>query len=110
MLTLFAVPWVASAAEGSFEAAAHASGTAFAHGQFKGWADDAEQTHRTWSERSQGALTGDAQLAAGTNDMPGGSTIDVVALTPAIPEPGTVALMLSGLAAIGFVIRRRRGN
>jgi hypothetical protein len=143
LVTLIAVPWVASAADGSFESAAHAAGIAFTHGHFNGWADDADrnahgaafdagQTRRTiqvvasprdaphtaspadrvdsfWSERSQGVLTSDVQPAAGDNGMPGG-TIDVVALTPAVPEPGTYALMLGGLAAIGFVIRRRRND
>lgn len=143
LVTLFAVPWVASAADHSFEAAAHAADTAFTHGHFNGWADDGdrrangpafddEHARRTiqvvtsprerphapgaadrvdlfWSERSQGVLGGNDPPAAGDNGMPGG-TIDVVALTPAVPEPGTYALMLGGLAAIGFVIRRRRNN
>jgi len=44
--------------------------------------------------------------AAGLSDSYGGS-LDKVSLTP-VPEPGTYALMLGGLAAMGFIARRRR--
>lgn len=36
-----------------------------------------------------------------------GTSLDKVALTTAVPEPQTYALMLAGLVAIGFVSRRR---
>lgn len=45
--------------------------------------------------------------AVGTSDSYGGS-LDAVSLTAAVPEPETYALMLAGLAAVGFVARRRR--
>ena len=36
-----------------------------------------------------------------------GTSLDKVSLTTAVPEPQTYALMLAGLAAVGFVARRR---
>ncbi|HNH34930.1 MAG TPA: FxDxF family PEP-CTERM protein [Rhodocyclaceae bacterium] len=45
--------------------------------------------------------------AAGVSDSYGGS-LDQVALTAAVPEPETYAMMLAGLGLMGAVARRRR--
>ena len=45
--------------------------------------------------------------AAGRSDSYG-AAIDKVSITTAVPEPESYALMLGGLAAIAFVVRRRR--
>ncbi len=47
--------------------------------------------------------------ATGVNDSYGGS-LDNVSLTAAVPEPGTYALMVTGLLAMGFVSRRRKAG
>lgn len=39
-----------------------------------------------------------------------GVVVDNLSFTTAVPEPGTYALLLAGLAAVGFVARRRRGS
>lgn len=40
----------------------------------------------------------------------GTAFIDTVSLTAAVPEPGTYALLLAGLAAVGAVAKRRSGR
>jgi hypothetical protein len=45
--------------------------------------------------------------AVGTDDSLGGS-LDNVSLAVAVPEPSTYALMLAGLASLGWAVRRRR--
>lgn len=39
---------------------------------------------------------------------PGYSGIDNIAVAPAVPEPGTVAMMLAGLGALAFMSRRSK--
>lgn len=45
--------------------------------------------------------------AIGTSDGVGGS-LDAIAVTAAVPEPSTYAMLVGGLGLIGFSLRRRR--
>jgi hypothetical protein len=47
-------------------------------------------------------------FAASEPCKPGNVFVDNVSLTVAVPEPGTYALMLAGLAGLGLVAKRRR--
>lgn len=76
---------------------------------------DSVSTH-TYTEAAlpffdqQLSVTGPFTLSlAGLAATKGGYTLSVSA-TPAVPEPTTAALLLGGLAAVGFVATRRRGE
>lgn len=45
--------------------------------------------------------------AIGTSDSLG-TSLDKVSLTSAVPEPETYAMLLAGLALLGFTARRRK--
>jgi len=52
-----------------------------------------------------------ATYAAGANSLiPASFTFDGSNLVYAVPEPGTYALMLAGLAGVGYLVRRRRAG
>jgi hypothetical protein len=95
LAVLLAAPLSALAepgAAGSFDAHAQAAIAGWTH------PDAAKPTGATWNDKSQGASTG---------LEPWG--IEALAMvTPAVPEPGTYALMLAGLGAVGVVTARRR--
>jgi hypothetical protein len=54
-----------------------------------------------------GSTTTLSFMATGNSDSYG-TSLDNVSVTAAIPEPSTDALMFGGLAAVGFIARRRR--
>ena len=72
------------------------------HG-FSGW------VHQNFTFTATGASEVLSFLAIGTpNGVPPFALLDGVTLAAAVPEPSTWALMLGGVAVIGFIARRRR--
>ena len=65
-----------------------------------------------WSQVSYNFIAGSGLttlsfMATGNSDSYG-TSLDNVSVTAAVPEPSTYALMFGGLAAVGFIARRRR--
>ena len=74
------------------------------HG-FSGW------RHQVFSFTATGASEVLSFLAIGTPaGVPPFALLDGVTLAAAVPEPSTWALMLGGVAVVGFIARRRRGD
>jgi hypothetical protein len=80
--------------------------------------DDPRSFAHATRERTPGLITGGAEFsprgAAGREHWPASflsepaSPSVFAAVTTPVPEPGTYVLMMAGLAAIGFAMRRRR--
>jgi len=70
------------------------------------YSGDNQWSQLTYSFVANSALTTLSFMSSGTSDSYG-TSLDAVSVT-AVPEPSTYALMLGGLAAVGYMARRRR--
>ncbi len=64
---------------------------------------------RTYTLIGNGTMQELKFSAAGTSDSLG-TSLDHISLTAAVPEPETYGMMLTGLAAVGFIARRRKAK
>jgi len=71
-----------------------------------GWVPNAVGDTLTWSGTSS-ALVGQGEMRFSTLQT-NGVGADFQAATLAVPEPSTYAMMIAGLAATGFLVRRRK--
>jgi hypothetical protein len=79
-------------------------------GTFSGKWDAPEGNNTTFAAQLANILAGRAYINFHTVQFGGGEIRGNLVLATPVPEPETYALLLAGLAAVGAVARRRRGE